>query len=151
MQKPFFLLPAPLSFALVVGVAWLLNSLWPWPLASDLWSFYAGCGLIDIGAVFLLWSAWLMFWRKTTLSPYGKPQLLLREGPFRFSRNPIYLALLLIYMGIALLWAQLWAWLLVPVVILLLNFGVIRYEEALLQKHFGDEYVDYCKKVRRWI
>lgn len=91
-----------------------------------------------------------MFWRKTTLSPYGKPQRLLQEGPFRFSRNPIYLAFLVIYIGIALLWAQLWAWILLPLAVLLLNFGVIRHEEKLLLQHFGDEYVHYCKKVRRW-
>lgn len=151
MKKPLFLLPAPLTFGLVAAVAGLLNWLIPLPLPSSMWSVFIGWGLLDIGAVLLLWTAWLMFWRKTTLSPYGKPRRLLQQGPFRLSRNPIYLAMLIMYMGVALLWAQLWAWLLIPAALLLLNFGVIRYEEKLLVQHFGQEYAQYCKKVRRWL
>jgi len=59
----------------------------------------------------MLWAGLLMLWRKTTVNPYGKPARLLEEGPFRFSRNPIYLADSLIYCGIALLWGSLWPWL----------------------------------------
>ncbi len=63
----------------------------------------------------MLWAGLLMLWRKTTVNPYGEPARLLEEGPFRFSRNPIYLADSLIYCGIALLWGSLWPWLLLPV------------------------------------
>ncbi|MFB8831121.1 methyltransferase family protein [Azotobacter sp. CWF10] len=74
-----------------------------------------------------------------------------RGGPFRFSRNPIYLADTLIYAGIALLLASLWPWLLLPVLIVFMNRTVIRHEEALLTELFGDAYRAYQARVRRWI
>jgi len=82
---------------------------------ENLWTHYFGWGLIDAGVLLMLWAGLLMLWRKTTVNPYGEPARLLEEGPFRFSRNPIYLADSLIYCGIALLWGSLWPWLLLPV------------------------------------
>lgn len=151
MQRPFYVLPAPVVFGAVLGLAQLLGMLWPLELPLDLGWAFAGWTLIDIGAVLLLWTAWLMIYRKTTLSPFGKPQRLLREGPFRFSRNPIYIGMLLLYLGVAMLWSNLWCFLLLPVLLVLLQVGVIRHEEKLLLRHFGEDYRQYCLKVRRWL
>jgi len=107
--------------------------------------------LIDAGVLLMLWAGLLMLWRKTTVNPYGKPSKLLEEGPFRFSRNPIYLADSLIYSGIALLWGSLWPWLLLPLVILTMQRGVIVHEERLLGQLFGEDYRAYCTRVRRWL
>jgi len=98
-----------------LALAWLLHRLWHLALPRNLWTHYFGWGLIDLGVLLMLWAGLLMLWRKTTVNPYGKPARLLEEGPFRFSRNPIYLADSLIYCGIALLWGSLWPWLLLPV------------------------------------
>lgn len=99
----------------------------------------------------MLWTVWLMLWRKTTLSPYGKPQQLLTCGPFRVSRNPVYIGMLLIYLGVSLLWGDVWWLLLLPVLLMMLQVGIIRHEEQLLRLHFGTDYDDYCRKVRRWL
>lgn len=151
MRRPFYVLPAPVLFVAVLGMAGLLNTLWPWPLPFDLSLAFLGWTVMDIGAVILLWTAWLMIHRKTTLSPFGRPQRLIQEGPFKWSRNPIYVGLLLVYAGVALLWAQFWCWLLLPVLVVLLQVGIIRHEERLLAQHFGDSYHEYCQRVRRWI
>lgn len=145
------ILPPPLIYLLFVGLAWGLHALLPVPLADNDWTRWAGWGLIDAGLVLMLWSALLMLWQHTTVNPYGTPARLLEEGPFRFSRNPIYLADTLVYAGIALLLASLWPWLLLPALTLCMNRTVIRHEEALLSELFGDAYQAYQSRVRRWI
>ncbi|TBW06549.1 isoprenylcysteine carboxylmethyltransferase family protein [Azotobacter chroococcum subsp. isscasi] len=145
------ILPPPLIYLLFVGLAWGLHALLPVPLPDNDWTRWAGWGLIDAGLVLMLWSALLMLWQRTTVNPYGTPARLLEEGPFRLSRNPIYLADTLVYAGIALLLASLWPWLLLPVLIVFMNRTVIRHEEALLSELFGDAYQAYQSRVRRWI
>ncbi|HCL15028.1 methyltransferase family protein [Stutzerimonas frequens] len=145
------ILPPPIIYLLFLAVAWLLEALLPVALPKNIWTDYLGWGLIDAGVLLMLWAGLLMLWRKTTVNPYGKPAKLLEEGPFRFSRNPIYLADSLIYLGIALLWASLWPWLLFPAVIVTMQRGVIVHEERLLIQLFGDDYRAYCARVRRWL
>lgn len=151
MQRPYFVVPAPALFVAVAGIAILLERIWPLQMAASINLFYGGWMLVDAGMVFMLWTVWLMLWRKTTLNPYGKPQRLLHEGPFRVSRNPLYIAMLAIYLGAGLLWGSYWPLLLFPLLVVLLQFGIIRHEERLLHIHFGDDYAKYCKKVRRWL
>jgi len=72
------------------------------------------------------------------------------EGPFRYTRNPSYLALAMIYAGIALLRNSLWAILLLPLVVKVMQREVIGREESYLERTFGEEYLTYKAKVRRW-
>jgi protein-S-isoprenylcysteine O-methyltransferase Ste14 len=73
------------------------------------------------------------------------------EGPFRFSRNPGYLALAIIYAGIAVLRDSLWAILPLPLVVFVIQREVIGREERYLERAFGEEYLDYKGRVRRWV
>ena len=73
------------------------------------------------------------------------------EGPFRYTRNPSYLALAMIYAGIAVLRNSLWAILLLPLVVAVVQREVIGREERYLERAFGEEYLDYKGKVRRWV
>jgi protein-S-isoprenylcysteine O-methyltransferase Ste14 len=73
------------------------------------------------------------------------------EGPFRYSRNPAYLALALIYAGIAVLRNSLWAILLLPLVVYVIQREVIGREERYLERTFGEEYLDYKARVRPWL
>jgi len=145
------ILPPPVIYLLFLALAWSVESLWPFPLPDNLWTRYLGWGLIDAGVLLMLWAALLMLRRRTTVNPYGTPRRLLADGPFRFSRNPIYLADTLIYGGVALLWGSLWPWLLLPALIVVMQRGVIGHEERLLGELFGEEYRDYCRRVRRWL
>jgi protein-S-isoprenylcysteine O-methyltransferase Ste14 len=72
------------------------------------------------------------------------------EGPFRYSRNPSYLALAMIYAGIAVLRNSPWAILLLPLVLVVIQREVIGREERYLERTFGEAYLDYKVKVRRW-
>ena len=72
------------------------------------------------------------------------------EGPFHYSRNPSYLALAIIYAGIAVFRNSLWVMLLLPLVVMVMQREVIRREERYLERTFGEEYLTYKDKVRRW-
>jgi protein-S-isoprenylcysteine O-methyltransferase Ste14 len=73
------------------------------------------------------------------------------EGPFRYTRNPSYLALAMIYTGIASLRNSLWAFLLLPLVVYVMQRAVIGREERYLERAFGEEYLSYKAQVRRWV
>ena len=72
-------------------------------------------------------------------------------GPFRYSRNPAYLALAMIYAGIASLRNSLWAILPLPLVVYVIQRKVIGREERYLERTFGEEYLAYKRRVRRWV
>ena len=73
------------------------------------------------------------------------------EGPFRYTRNPGYLALAMIYAGIAVLKNSLWAIHLLPLMLYVIQREVIGREERYLERTFGEEYLAYKARVRRWV
>src|SRR5215216_6281779 len=76
---------------------------------------------------------------------------LVQDGPFRYSRNPGYLSLVMIYAGIAILRNALWAILLLPLLLLVTQRELIEREERYLERTFGEEYLAYKRRVRRWV
>jgi len=110
-------------------------------------------GWVFVGA-FVVWNGWalmLMARARTALLPGGETVQLLDRGPFRASRNPLYLGLIALDIGIALLWPSFWAVVLVPVGVLMLLWGAILPEERYLRAKFGARYEDYALRVRRWL
>jgi protein-S-isoprenylcysteine O-methyltransferase Ste14 len=87
----------------------------------------------------------------TPVDPMKPTIALVTEGPFRSSRNPIYVALTLLYVGVALLINALWILLLVVPVLVVIHYGVIAREEAYLARKFGNAYRQYTTQVRRWL
>ena len=73
------------------------------------------------------------------------------SGPYRFSRNPIYLALTTVYLGLALGYGSLWPLVLLAPLLIVMRYGVIGREERYLEAKFGESYRAYCSSVRRWI
>jgi len=88
---------------------------------------------------------------QTPVSPYKPTTALVTDGPFRFSRNPIYASDTLIYVGLSLVLNALWALALMPVLIWIVQVGVIAREEEYLAHRFGDDYDRYRRRVRRWL
>lgn len=83
--------------------------------------------------------------------PGGATTSLIEEGPYRLSRNPLYVGLLALHLAIALLVASLWALVLFPLAVLLLWWGAIAPEERFLRARFGEPYDAYTRRVRRWL
>lgn len=138
--------PPPLIFALPLAAALFVQR-----SGSAAWRSVLAA-LLTLGATLLIASAFICFRRaRTTVNPYGRSTAIVESGPYRFTRNPMYVAMTLIYLAAAL-WLGSWvAVALLPVVLLVVDRGVIRREEIYLSRRFGDEYTRYLRRVRRWI
>ena len=88
---------------------------------------------------------------RTTTVPRNRSARLVTSGPYRFTRNPMYVGLILAYLGEAGLQKQVWPIVLLPLVISYLNWMVIPVEEAKLNEVFPEEYGEYRSRVGRWI
>ncbi len=112
---------------------------------------YLGLGSIVLGLAGFAWALSAIWGNRTTVNPYKAASSLVTSGPFRYSRNPIYVSDWLIYAGVTLLMQSLWPLLLAPLVWGLMRYFVITHEETHLQAKFGDTYRAYAARVRRWI
>ena len=97
------------------------------------------------------WFARTMHRADATLRTDKPVSRLVQDGPFRYSRNPGYLSLTMLYAGIAILRNALWAILLGPLVLYVIQREVIEREERYLERTFGEEYLAYKRRVRRWV
>jgi protein-S-isoprenylcysteine O-methyltransferase Ste14 len=148
------ILPPPLIYlaglVLGLGADWLF-AVPRLPEASGVGGLWLGGAFGGSGLALILWSGGRFMSAGTPLPPYRPTTVLVTEGPYRRSRNPIYLGMALIYVGVVCATASLSALVLLPAVILALEFGVIRREERYLERRFGQAYRDYKARVRRWL
>lgn len=107
--------------------------------------------LLVPGFGLLFWSLLLFFKARTSPLPMVPTTAIVRSGPYRWTRNPMYLAMVLVYAGVALWFDVFWALVLIPLVIWLVNRLIIRKEERYLEERFGEEYRRYKTEVRRWL
>ena len=114
--------------------------------------YWAGAALV-VGAVLALgWGAVrLVRASGQSENPWKPTTEIIQRGPFRISRNPMYLQMVLVCVGFAIILWNLWILLLVPLCAWLLQRFVIAREEAYLERKFGETYLDYKRRVRRWI
>lgn len=107
--------------------------------------------MIAVGFVLML-AAMIQFGRaRTAIVPNRPTTVLVDSWPYSMSRNPIYLALALMYVGVSLFFNTLWPFLLLPLVLIVIQRGVIDREERYLEGKFGGDYIDYKTRVRRWL
>ena len=124
--------------------------LFSFPISVDL-SSLLGLILIFSGVSLVVVSLRFMRKMKTTFIPDGTPEVLISSGPFKFSRNPIYLGMLTILLGVAFLMSSLSAMIIAFVFGTIINFTWIAHEEKKLQELFSEDWENYSSKVRRWI
>ncbi len=129
-----------------MAAAWGLARLWA-PLGDML--LWPGLGLVAVGIATIVWSALTFRRARTTIVPHQPPSALVEAGPYRLSRNPIYLADLVILAGAALIFgAPVALILLVPFREILLRLFILP-EEAVLERDLGPAYLDYKARVPR--
>ena len=148
--------PPPVIYLgpLILGL--LLNKKIPTPFLPSRSTRIVGLPLISGGVMLGGWTFQTM--RRADTPVIGEPfvadkptSTLITDGPFGYSRNPGYLAAAMVYAGIASLANVLWAILLLPVVLLTMRRTAIEREERYLEGKFGEEYLRYKARVRRWI
>lgn len=151
--KVRFFPPGIPLIAILLGV--LLQFYWPIDLRSMLSApsrFFVG-GFIAFSAIaFLgLWSISLFRQGGQSENPWKPTSYIEKRGPFRITRNPMYLQMVLVCLGVGIALANGWILMLAPVVAWVLYVLAIKQEEAYLEEKFGEEYLAYKCTVRRWI
>jgi protein-S-isoprenylcysteine O-methyltransferase Ste14 len=137
------------AVAFVVGVA--VHALAPQPIAPPQIAAPIGGALLVVGALLAVWGKRTMERAGTNVSPFLPAAKLCTTGPFRFSRNPLYLARTMLYVALALLMNTAWPIAALVPGILLVHYGVILREERYLSLRFGEAYGAYQALVRRWL
>jgi protein-S-isoprenylcysteine O-methyltransferase Ste14 len=146
-----FRLWPPVAIGAPLLVGWLATLLWGDPVDLGGWRVPLGwlLGVAFVG--WNGWSLWLFARHDTGLLPGQSTNAMIEEGPYRLSRNPLYVGLLALYLAVALLAPTFWGLVLFPVAVLLVLWGAILPEERFLHERFGAPYDDYRGRVRRWL
>ena len=141
----------PVFFLLALLLQWGLHRFLP--VARLLPEDWSVLGLVPIvaGVGVMVVAAWQFTKTKTAINPFGQPSALVTGGVFRASRNPMYLAMIVILLGAALAWGTLSPFLVPPLLTWLLSRKFIVMEEAKLIEIFGLDYERYKGQVGRWL
>ncbi|MBI3675911.1 MAG: isoprenylcysteine carboxylmethyltransferase family protein [Proteobacteria bacterium] len=145
-------LPPPLWALVFLIAAGVASALYPWRALFDLRVVWLGVALVVCGFGLSFWAAMLFRRDGTELNPVSESnKTLVVRGPFRFTRNPMYLGLFVLTLGIAI-WVGSLPMLAVPLLVFgTANWGHIPFEEAKMRRQFGASYDQYTDRVRRWI
>jgi protein-S-isoprenylcysteine O-methyltransferase Ste14 len=141
----------PLIYAVPLIAGLLADALFPAPFLPSTVTWVLGLPLIGVGVIIGLLGDRALDAAGTNRSPNAPTAELVTRGPYHFTRNPLYLSVTLIYAGIVVLANALWAALLLPFVLVVMQKGVIEREERYLERKFGEEYLRYKSRTRGWI
>ena len=141
--------PVIYLFWLLVGLG--LDRLWPLPFLPQNAQYLRGGTLSAASLLLAAWVLRALLKAKTSIDPYKPTTAIITTGPFARSRNPAYVALAVLCLGIGLAIDSLWALVtVVPAVATIQRFVILR-EEAYLERKFGEDYRNYKDTVRRWL
>ena len=142
---------SPVLTLIHIAAALLLGWLVPFPATLPQMMEVLGVVLVLAGLALAFMAVRQMTAARTTVDPHGSVKTIVISGPYRFSRNPIYLGFVCVLIGFPMALGTFWGAVLSPVLVLGLNSLVIQHEEAYLEKKFGDGYTRYKSRVRRWL
>lgn len=145
----------PLVVLACFGLGGLVDRLRPWPIAHSwttlAWLRWAGLALIAAGVALDLWSLGLFTRQRTSALPFRPASAFVARGPYRFTRNPMYLGMTLMLAGVGLALGRTWIVLAAALAAAILDRYAIRREERYLERRFGETYFVYRRRVRRWL
>ena len=154
LDNPGLIAPPPLIYAGSLLIGLLLSLLLPvklFPKRRRSAGVIVGAASAGMGVMLARAAFQRMQSAKTNINPTQPTTVIVTEGPYSLTRNPIYVALTLLYAGIGLLFNSFWTMLLLPFVLVIMNLGVIEREERYLEGKFGEQYLSYKRRVRRWL
>lgn len=144
------LLPPILLVLCIIGMIWVQRSgyatFWHTGTLDPL-----GYLLVAIGIALPIWGSHVFKKHETNILPYKDPDHMVTDGPFTFTRNPMYLGMLLALFGVDVLTGTFEGLAFVALYFAVANWWYIPYEEERMQAVFGDKFEDYRNKVRRWV
>jgi protein-S-isoprenylcysteine O-methyltransferase Ste14 len=150
-DSPGVRVPPPAFYALAVIGGYMLNRRWPLPLANGL-VVHAIATALTLASLALIVSSIGNFRRsRTSIVPIRPATALVISGPYRFTRNPMYVGLALLTVALGIFMNSWWPVLLLIPVLAALRAFVIAPEEQYLRRRFGADYIGYAERVRRWL
>ena len=141
----------PLLYGAALLVVLALRSLWPLPIVAPNFARWPGVAVAVLSLAFGIWGRRTLVAAGTNLDPMRPTTAIVTSGPFRISRNPLYVALALLFLGLSLVFNTTWGLIALFPVLIVMHHGVIRREERYLQQKFGATYRTYCGRVRRYL
>jgi len=145
--------PPPFVYVIGIVAGWLLGRWMPWPITGGPSRIRIVAAALFALAYLVLFAGALTAFRRahTTLIPNKPATAFVTRGPYGFTRNPMYVSLVALYVAVALWLNSWWALVLLPVVVLVIDRAVIAREERYLSAAFPAEYSAYRSRVRRWL
>jgi protein-S-isoprenylcysteine O-methyltransferase Ste14 len=150
-DKPGVIAPPPLIYLAAILVGALLERAWRWRVPTERWGALIGISLIVTAVALFRFAVVTFKHARTSPKPHKPTKAIVTSGPFRYTRNPIYIAFTLAHLGIAVWSRSGWILALLVPVLAVVRYGVIAREERYLERKFGNEYVAYRRRVRRWV
>lgn len=150
-RGPGLKFPPPLLALAAIGCAWLVDGIRPLPIIAGDTLLMSGVAIVAIALLIAVIALAHFFVAKTHVEPWHPTTTIIRNGVYRFSRNPIYLSFCIATVGVGLVLNSWWVIASVTVLKPLLERLVISREETYLEKKFGDHYLEYKRQVRRWL
>jgi protein-S-isoprenylcysteine O-methyltransferase Ste14 len=152
VDAPAFRIWPPVALGVPLVVGWVASATAGDPLPVDgSVTTMVGGALVVAFVVWNGWTLWVMASHRTAILPGGATAVILQSGPFGHSRNPLYVGLVCLDLGVGLLVHSFWALACVPLGVMALWWGAVRPEERYLAGKFGPEYEAYRARVRRWV
>ena len=150
-KTPEVIAPPPLIYLGFLVVGLVVDYLWPIGFLPGSWRVPLGALLVSIGLVLAMLGLHEFRRAGTDVSPRKPSKALVTGGIYAHTRNPLYLALTFVYLGITSATDDLWLLSLTVPLLIVVRYGVIGREERYLRVRFGEEYRQYKERVRRWI
>lgn len=150
-DNPGVVAPPPLIYAGALSIGLVVHRFFPVKCLPGAAARLLGRVCMGISGMLALCALLEMRRAGTHVDPRQPATALVSQGPFRLTRNPLYLSLTLLYAGIALVVNSLWPILLLPGALIMIRYGVINREERYLERTFGEQYLSYKAKARRWV
>jgi len=141
----------PLIFSVCTIAGVIFHFIFPVPIMRYPWSLAIGLALALSSASLAIWAARVMKAAGTNVRPDRPALAIVTSGPYRFTRNPMYLSLVLLQLAIGFMLDGLIPMLFVVATLIILHFGVVLREESYLEGKFGEQYLTLKRQVRRWI
>ena len=151
-DKANVLIRPPMALALAAAGGLAAAWLYPLPLLPALIpAGWVGAAVFALGFALAVWAVATMRRAGTRFETHQPAARIVTTGPYRFARNPIYAGMFLALIGLAIGVDSLWPLVALAVFYLVIRYGVVAREEVYLERKFGDAYLDYKARVRRWV
>jgi len=154
-ESPGVIFPPPLILLTFLAAGSLLQFIFPLsllaPFSVGSLQFYGGLAIMLSGIGLAIWGVRTFSKAGTNVATHQAALLVVVGGPYKFTRNPMYMGMQILLVGVGIMFSSEWFLLLWPVFFIILRFGVVAREERYMKDKFGEQYVALLNNTRRWI